>query len=210
MFRLAAYAAIALIPASTLAVAAAEAALDGWGNYKLGMTTDQARALPGVSLSSPKLGEFFGTRFVEMKSLGTVAFDGRRYALSLFFTPQERVGRDGRQLRLAWIDLINERTSMSPAECEKTFQIVLRNLEKQYGALLPPSRDPFDPLNATPITEEFKDSPDAVSKYVLMTFEPSRGYAIQAMKVVDAASVAIEATGTPDLNCSLRIRYAAQ
>ena len=131
MFRLPVYAAIALIPASTLVAAATDTALDGWGNYKLGMTTDQVRALPGVSLSSPKPGEFFGTRFVEMNSLGTVTFDGRRYKLSLFFTPQERVGLDGRQVRLAWIDLIDERTSTSPVECENNFQIVLRNLERQ-------------------------------------------------------------------------------
>jgi len=180
--------------------------LDGWGIYKFGMTPDEVRGLRGVPLSSPEFGEVIGTRFLVMHGMQSVSLDSRRYELSLYFTPQEQ-GR----LRLAWIDLIDERPSGSPLQCESDFQNVLRQLEKQFGSLSPPPHDAFNPLDASATGEESKGLQDGVSRYVLKSLEPPRGYALQAMKAAGSSTVSVEARGAPStaspavLGCNLRI-----
>jgi len=113
-------AAILAIPVSACVTASDETALDGWGNYKIGMTTDEVLAIPGVLLSQPELGEFLGTRFTVRRALETVSFDGRKYSLLLYFPLLSQ-----QMARLGWIELVDERGSVPLLQCEADFQNTL-------------------------------------------------------------------------------------
>jgi hypothetical protein len=178
-----------LIFAGLLAGAApapAAESLDGWGGLKFGMSPDQARSVPGLSFGR------FGAKNLMNQNAGAMGankgtlINGITYTMDLFFNAYEALNE---------ISMQNQKT-ISMADCQDRFLILLGQQEKSYGAFLPvyPEQKKNDQAEL-PISIEWKTSPGA-SRYQLATvFMPEEtAYVWDARKVfgnrfVDAAAV---------------------
>lgn len=201
--------AVALVVATPTYAAAREARLDGWGNYRLGMTVEQASRVRGVSLSNVTFSDYFGSRFALMESLAPVQSDGYSFNLSLYFTPPQR-------LRLSSIDLAHPGTQDSLAACEIDFENLLRPLEMRYGALSPPVPQPFNLFDVVGKVVEQKDLPGGSSRFDIRLSESGNGppgYTLKAARTTGTVTVSLEAQygtfGTaPNRSCDMYVRFA--
>jgi hypothetical protein len=96
--------------------------LDGWGQFKFGMTPDQAHAVPGVSW--PRATNANAPTVVTMDSLPMTSEYGPDTHVSLAFNPDQKL----REIRLFFKD------TQSAADCEKNFLKTLASFDAKVGA----------------------------------------------------------------------------
>lgn len=101
-----------------MAQAAQAASVDGWGPYKLGMTLDAVRAMPGVQWTQPKITDVPGRVVTSFEAAKPVEVFGEPYRLKVYF--EKGV--------LGEISLSRKTTN-----CEGDFLDVLGKAEDAYG-----------------------------------------------------------------------------
>src|SRR6185437_6539825 len=107
--------------------AIAQSKLDGWGQFKFGMTPDEARGVPGVSW---KPGAKTAT-VTAMESLPMTSEYGPDTHVALAFNPDQKL----REIRLFFTDM------QSATDCEKAFQKTLTSFGAKYGAFAGSAKD---------------------------------------------------------------------
>ena len=101
--------------------ATAQSKLDGWGQFKFGMTPDEARGVPGASW---KPAADKKAPVTAMESLPMTSDYGPDTHVALAFNADQKL----REIRLYFND------AQSPADCEKAFQKTVTDFDKKYGA----------------------------------------------------------------------------
>ena len=96
---------------------------DGWGGYKIGMTPEQVRAVPGRSWGALKGSGPLGL----MEAQQPATQDGVAYDLSLWFRPATSLDQ---------IFLSSSKTT-SLDGCRQVFVAAVKHAESDYGALGP-------------------------------------------------------------------------
>jgi hypothetical protein len=146
--------------------AAAQVPLQGYGDFKFGMSLDEVLARPGISWPQPekkKLADFIrgGATVYMMESLTPVRFGDLRAKVNLWFD-------ESRNLTDGW--LVEEK-KMSFAECERWFQEELRKHETRYGEFSPGAekKSPYRPLNTFERKVDWQSMPGARSVYSVVT-----------------------------------------
>src|ERR1700680_3046464 len=81
--------AIAVIGLSVSMAAAIVTTLQGWGNYKFGMTPDQIRALPGTSWSELK--SLTDGALQYMNALTAIKIEGHDFRVGVYFDPDKKL-----------------------------------------------------------------------------------------------------------------------
>jgi len=107
--------------------AIAQSKLDGWGQFKFGMTPDEARGVPGMSW---KPGAKAAT-VTAMESLPMTSEYGPDTHVALAFNPDQKL----REIRLFFTDM------QSATDCEKAFQKTLTSFGAKYGAFAGSAKD---------------------------------------------------------------------
>ncbi|HWY63114.1 MAG TPA: hypothetical protein VNW15_14525 [Rhizomicrobium sp.] len=161
-------------------------ALNGWGDFRFGMSPEQARAVPGQAFGRFSAKNILNQNDGAMASKKPAMLYGIPYTFDLLFNAFQALNR---------ISMWNENT-ISRAECETRFLTLVPQLEKSYGALLPvyPERKKNN-QDQLPISLEWKNTAGA-SRYQLATvyMGGETAYVWNARKVfdrgyVDAAAV---------------------
>jgi hypothetical protein len=184
---------------------AAEATLDGWAQYKFGMTSDQVRAIPGITWDEPQANSYppTGSRAQDknrilppnefiastMRSSSAVNKYGFEFNATALFDAQ---------MTLNEIYALHYSEEQSPEDCEQQFQKLLEVFEMRYGTFVPdynpvdhehPYADNFE------VTTTWRDLPGTKSRYAFLTFERRAGadknYAADAMHVFGLSSVRV-------------------
>jgi hypothetical protein len=134
---------------------AIETTLQGWGDYRFGMTPDQTRALPGASWSD--LGSFPDGSIHYMTALASSRIEGHDFRVGVYFDKDKK---------LKSINFIEVATARPSAECERGFQDLLRSFEARYGSFSPQLK-PADAVR--PSTIEWRSLPASTSQYYVLT-----------------------------------------
>jgi hypothetical protein len=187
-------------------VHAAETALEGWDQYKFGMTPDQVRAIPGITWDEPKANSYPPTasqpqnnpqilppnEFIAstMRSSSAVNKYGFEFSVTALFDAQ---------MTLNEIYSQHYSEGQSPEECEQQFQKLLEVFEMRYGAFVP-GYNPVehDQRGNADVTAVWRDLLGAKSRYAFLTFEKRRvgtdkdvSYAAGAIHVFGPSSVQV-------------------
>ena len=169
-----------------LAAPAWAQSLDGWGALKFGMSPEQARAQKGFTFGVFGAKNIMNENHGAMASKKPVLVNGIPYSMDIYFNAFEAMNE---------ISMWNEKT-VSQADCQDRFIILLGQIEKTYGKLAPvfPEKKKID-QDTLPMSVEWKNAPGA-SRYQLATvFMPSEtAYVWDARRLfggryVDAAAV---------------------
>lgn len=152
-----------LLIAITMRVSAAEAtSLEGWGEYKFGMTPEQVRAVPGLSWSDlhrESLGEATSNWIA---SSNTEQIARRQFGATFYFGSAE--GFEDPAPMLEQMILKNSGTERTADSCEQGFIEVLDDTERGRGRFKPqhpPQAETSDALGAT----AWRRTPDGNSTY---------------------------------------------
>ena len=147
--------AIAVIGLSVSMAAAIETTLQGWGDYKFGMTPDQIRALPGTSWSELKSLPDGAIHY--MNALAATKIEGHDFQVGVYFDTDKK---------LKSISFTEIGTARPSSECERGFQDVLRTFETRYGSFSPQLK-PSDAIKPSAI--EWRSLAGSTSKYYVLT-----------------------------------------
>ncbi len=160
--------AAAAIPSSR----AADDVLDGWDDYKFGMTIEQVRAVPGIAwgeVQTPEVisGDTFSMKFTFLKATAPVTIGAHAYDLKIYFKPD---------IGLTSVHFEDKTAAKSTAACELRFTDALAALERKHGAFAARQKagkttTPFGTLDLT-----WRKAPTGSSTYeytmATMQFEP--------------------------------------
>ena len=130
--------AVTLCLSAAAGSATAQSKLDGWGQFRFGMTPDQARAAPGVSWppavktkANAANANANASTADAMESLPMTSEYGPDTHVSLNFNADQKL----QEIRLNFTD------TQSAADCENAFQKTLARLDAKYGAFAGNAKD---------------------------------------------------------------------
>lgn len=146
---------IAVISLGLSIAAAIETTLQGWGDYRFGMTPDQTRALLGTSWSDLKSLPDGSIHY--MNALASTRIEGHDFRVGIYFDKDKK---------LKSISFTEVGTARPSSECERGFQDLLRSFETRYGSFSPQLK-PEDAIR--PGTIEWCPLPGSTSKYYVLT-----------------------------------------
>jgi hypothetical protein len=146
---------IAVIGLGLSMAAAIETTLQGWGEYRFGMTPDQTRTLPGTSWSDLKSLPDKSIHY--MNALAATRIEGHDFQAGVYFDKDKK---------LKSISFTEIGTTRPSSECERGFQDLLRNFETRYGSFSPQLK-PGDAIRPSII--ELRPLPGGTSKYYVLT-----------------------------------------
>jgi hypothetical protein len=184
--------AFVVVGLSLTSAVAVETSLQGWGDYRFGMTPDQVRALPGSSWSrletKPGLGFFY------MNGISTTSIEGRNFKALVTF--------DGGKKLLKSVTFTEAEAIRPFSECERGFQDLLRKFETRYGSFSPDIK-PKKELGAT---VEWRTLSGGTSKYLILRPDSGNGFHLEAKRHFAQASVMVyvDAGGN---NCKINIEF---
>jgi hypothetical protein len=135
--------------------AASETTLQGWGDYRFGMTPDQIRTLPGTAWSELKSLPDGAIHY--MNALAATKIEGHDFQFGVYFDTDKK---------LKSISFTEVGTVRPSSECERGFQDLLRTFEMHYGSFSPQLK-PGDAIKPSVI--EWRSLPDGTSKYYVLT-----------------------------------------
>lgn len=200
--------AMVLVPAAPGAWAADDV-LEGWDQYKFGMTIEQVRAVPGVAWGETQHEEvkLYDVKFTFLEAAAPAKIGTGTYNLRIDFKPDVGLTRIG----------LEDKTPVkSIAACERKFTNALSELERRHGALGTNSKvgktdTPFGTLNNT-----WRNAPTGSSKYsyliATMQFKPDdpvrRSIELNAIRKFDDKWVSLRAISPNDITiCEVTIGY---
>ena len=181
--------------------AALETTLQGWENYRFGMTPDQTRALSGTSWSDLKSLPDGSIQY--MIGLTTVRIEGHDFHIGVYFDKDQK---------LKSIGLAEVATARPSSQCEREFQDLLRSFEARYG-IFSPQLKPDDVTRPNSI--EWRPLPGGNSTYYVLTAgghsviggHGEIGYLAAAWREFGRAWVRLQITTNGDGACEFRITF---
>jgi hypothetical protein len=186
---------------------AAQPTLDGWHQYRFGMTRDQVRHLPGPAPSTraeKDSQDLKDTLFAHTSEYGRNV----RGSLS-FFGPRGTLNSVG--LEFAG-DLPGVWSNLSPAQCEAKYQDILHDAEKYYG---PFGTRPYKPADKS-TTASTRAVPGGQSHYFYTAYTPHAlmgNFMADAVRRYGARFVVVQMVdmdfGPQGSACSLREAFVA-
>jgi hypothetical protein len=190
---------IAVISLSLSIAAAIETTLQGWGDYRFGMTPDQTRALPGTSWSDLK--SLPDGLIHYMNALAATRIEGHDFRVGVYFDKDKK---------LKSISFTEVGTARPSSECERGFQDLLRSLETRYGSFSPQLK-PEDTVR--PSTIEWRPLPGSSSKYYVLTVgghsviggHGDLGFLAAAWREFDRAWVRVQIKTDGEGSCEFRL-----
>lgn len=161
-----------LVVATIPSASASDEVLEGWDNYKFGMTIEQVRDVPGIAwgeVQTPEVtsGDTFSMKFTFLEATAPVTIGAHAYDLKIYFKPD---------IGLTSINFEDKTAAKSTAACELRFTDALAAFERKHGAFAARQKagktpTPFGALDLT-----WRKAPTGASTYeytmATMQFEP--------------------------------------
>jgi hypothetical protein len=176
---------VALAALSAPAPATDSKGLEGWGDYKFGMTPEQVKKIPKASWLDLKTTEFLGVVINRLQASTLFEIAQRSFSASFYFQSQGLPAPSLQQLMFE-----NKASGQSAASCEAIFLDLLRYAEEQHGAFqatTPAQPEKVESYGSLAI--EWRNRPQYKSTYEVRDMKINAGEAAPAERTIVAQAV---------------------